>query len=203
MTQPRYLYAELSALVAARLNCIADDARYKPTDVSQSITMRRGWIDKHTERIHNLVGNHMPSGSGFDQGTGLDLDASHADKLVFTTSYHHMNDGGMYDGWTEHTVTVTPSFNGLNIRVSGRNRNDIKEYIRDCFDSALETELTGVCRHCGNVGPYMTECQNCEPQDGLGRMRFVETGLAVESTVNVGEQRQAQETVSLETENRK
>jgi hypothetical protein len=37
---------------------------------------------------------------------------------------------------------VTPSFQGINIRVSGRNRNDIKEYIHDEFSNALETDVT-------------------------------------------------------------
>jgi hypothetical protein len=84
----------------------------------------------------------MPSGSGFDSGTTLDLDASHADKLVFQTSFHHMDENGYYDGWTEHTVTVTPSLRDrYHIRISGRNRNDIKEMIHQSFDVALETDV--------------------------------------------------------------
>jgi hypothetical protein len=53
-----------------------------------------------------------------------------------------MNDTGYYDGWTEHTVTVTPSFSGINIRVSGRNRNDIKDYIHETFSYALRSDVT-------------------------------------------------------------
>lgn len=48
---------------------------------------------------------------------------------------------GMYVGWTEHTITVTPSFIGLNVKVSGRNRNEIKDYIADHFSDCLETEI--------------------------------------------------------------
>src|SRR5215469_16388627 len=91
----RYLYSELSTLIQARKNC------------QQSNNTE--WFDRHSGTIQKLCKQHLPSGSGFDSGTKFDLDASRADKLVFHTSFHHMNESGMYDGWTEHTVTVTPS----------------------------------------------------------------------------------------------
>jgi hypothetical protein len=80
----------------------------------------------------------FPSGSGFDSGTKLD-DSSTGNKLVFTTAYHHMNDGGMYDGWTEHTITAKPDLEiGFRLSITGRDRNGIKEYISDMFNEALE-----------------------------------------------------------------
>lgn len=125
----RYLYSELSGLIQARINCQKND--------------NLEWRKKHEDRIEFLVREHMPHGSGFDSGTTIDLSLSHADKLVFpSTAYHHMNDGGYYDGWTVHTVTVTPSFTGFHLRVSGTNRNDIKEYIGESFQIALMTDLT-------------------------------------------------------------
>ena len=131
----RYLYSELASTVDAMHRCEEQPEQYGE------------WADKHAETIHNLVREYMPSGSGFDAGTQLDCVASHAEKLVFRTSYHHMTDVGYYDGWTEHTITVTPAFvNGFNIRVSGRNRNDIKDYIADTFSQALKTELPVVTR---------------------------------------------------------
>lgn len=124
----RYLYSEIASLVQARLNCQTNN--------------NPAWLLRHEDRIEALVKEHLPSGSGFDSGTKIDLDRSHADKLTFTTSFHHMAESGMYDGWTEHTVTVTPSFNGFHLRVSGRNRNDIKDYISETFDYALNTVIT-------------------------------------------------------------
>lgn len=73
-----------------------------------------------------------PSGSGFDAGTELD-DKSTPKKLIFNTGYHHMNDDGFYVEWTDHAITITPGFNGLNLIVTGKNRNDIKDYIGDVF----------------------------------------------------------------------
>lgn len=80
----------------------------------------------------------MPSGSGIDSGTKLDYGRSTPDKLVFTMSFHHMNDSGMYDGWTDHSITVKPSLvYGIEIGISGRNRNDIKDYLGDTYHAAL------------------------------------------------------------------
>jgi hypothetical protein len=87
--------------------------------------------------LEALIRDRMPGGSGFDNGTTLDDDATRTDKLVFRTAFHHMDESGGYDGWTEHTVIVTPAFGGFDIRVTGRNRNDIKAYIADTFHHAL------------------------------------------------------------------
>jgi hypothetical protein len=103
---------------------------------------RRGnaeWKNEHTERLRELVKEHMPSGSGFDSGVDIDFERSNSERLVFYTSFHHMVEG-YYDGWTDHTVTVKPSlFYGIDVKVGGRNRNDIKEHIEMWFSDALET----------------------------------------------------------------
>ena len=129
----RYLESELASLIDAYKRCLRDS-------VERSAHWR-DMADTHEATIERLVKDFMPSGSGFDAGTKLDLDLSHAERLVFTTSYHHMNDGGYYDGWTEHTVTVTPGFNGSNIRISGRDRNGIKDYIHSTFGDALGRDV--------------------------------------------------------------
>lgn len=101
------------------------------------------WMQRHSDNVAALVREHMPSGSGFDNGTKIDLDASrNGTRLVFDTSFHHMHESGMYDGWTVHCVTVKPSLAfGFELHISGRDRNDIKEYISEAFHTALMTEL--------------------------------------------------------------
>lgn len=101
------------------------------------------WLVKHTEMVRQLTDDYLPSGSGFDNGTRIDMEASKGgERLVFTTAYHHMNESGMYDGWTEHTVTIRPCLiHGMSMKVTGRDRNDIKDYIAECFSSALEQEF--------------------------------------------------------------
>lgn len=98
------------------------------------------WEAKHEEAISAVL-KIAPSGSGFDNGTKFDRDRSNDRKLLFTTSFHHMNEHGYYDGWTDHTITVTADLGfGYRIKVSGSNRNGIKEYIADCFAEFLDTE---------------------------------------------------------------
>ena len=122
------LYRKLASLVQAHINC--------------EISGNKEWFEKHEARIEELVKNYMPSGSGFDCGTKIDLDKSTPEKLVFYTDFHHMNEVGYYDGWTEHRITVRPSLAfGFTLTISGRNRNEIKDYIHQAFDCALNEEI--------------------------------------------------------------
>lgn len=96
------------------------------------------WADKHRAAIEAACEDQMPSGSGFDMGVGLQFDKSTPDKLVFDAPYHHMDDNGMYSGWTGHQVIVTPSLCfDFDMRITGRDRNGIKDYIADTFSHAL------------------------------------------------------------------
>ena len=102
--------------------------------------VNREWVVKHRQTLE-AMDNDLPSGAGFDAGSTLDTYASTPEKLVYRTSFHHMNESGMYDGWTEHEVIVTPSLSfGFNLRISGRNRNGIKEYIAEQFQEYLDSE---------------------------------------------------------------
>ncbi len=98
------------------------------------------WQSRHEATLETLAKDFMPSGSGIDCGTKLDIDASlrQPDRMVFTFSYHHMNEAGMYDGWTEHKLVVSPSLQfGFSMKITGRDRNDVKEYLHDVFHGAL------------------------------------------------------------------
>ena len=80
----------------------------------------------------------LPYGSGFDAGSAVDLSKSTGQKIVIDTSFHHMNENGYYDGWTDHQVIVTPCLMyGYKLRITGRDRNQIKEYIRQQFDDII------------------------------------------------------------------
>lgn len=89
--------------------------------------------DRNEDEILRIIRTFMPHGSGFDVGLELDFDRSTESKLIFKTSFHHMSETGMYDGWTDHVVTFEATFTTPNVKVSGRNRNDIKDYIADTF----------------------------------------------------------------------
>ena len=96
------------------------------------------WLD----RLEKELPAFLPSGSGFDAGSTLDIDVSSPEKLVFLTSFHHMNEHGSYDVWTDHKITVKPSLvHGFILSVSGSNRNDIKSYIHETFNYLLHNSF--------------------------------------------------------------
>lgn len=91
------------------------------------------WESNHEDRIEELL-KLLPSGSGLDAGVKLDWENSTIDRLVFTFGFHHMNEAGYYDGWTEHKLKVTASLSfGFELHITGRNRNMIKDYLYDLF----------------------------------------------------------------------
>lgn len=118
----------IACAVAARMNCVRN--------------ANNEWQKKWGERLTQLEGC-LPSGSGVDRGTTIPREqfASPEVKLTFVMDFHHMNDGGMYDGWTDHILYVQPTFgNDFHIRVTGRDRNGIKEYLADLLADALRKE---------------------------------------------------------------
>ena len=72
----------------------------------------------------------------------MDLEKSTPNLLVFNTAFHHMDDHGYYDQWTDHTIRVKPSLlHDTELTVSGKNHRMIKDYIADSFMCALEEEV--------------------------------------------------------------
>ena len=112
-------YQALANRIIAKNNCID--------------TKNWEWEEKHLATIEKIM-TSSPSGSGIDCGTKIDLEKSTDEKLIFYCGFHHMNENGMYDGWTEHEIIVTPSLAfTINIKITGKNRNQIKEYLHDVY----------------------------------------------------------------------
>jgi len=121
------LYQELSSLLLAIENC--------------EKAGNHEWHSKHRDNIKSLVSDLMPSGSGIDSGTSFDFDASKPERLVLSFGYHHMDEGGGYDGWTYHTAVVKPSLAfDFDLRITGPDRNGIKDYLHECYEVALREE---------------------------------------------------------------
>jgi len=100
------------------------------------------WFQLHSERLEEIVKN-LPSGSGIDNGTKLLLNECNPSKVVFSFSFHHMNEHGSYTTWTDHKVIVTPAFRDIDIKITGKNRNQIKDYLHSVYLEALTEEYTG------------------------------------------------------------
>ena len=129
------VYSRLSNLVQWYGNLIECDDQEKANT----------YLPQCEKEIQEIMGNHLPHGSGFDSGCKLNLDESKPERLVIDTGFHHMDEMGGYDKWTEHQVIVTPSlWRGFNLRITGRNYRDIKEYMYEMFDYALHREIVGI-----------------------------------------------------------
>lgn len=97
------------------------------------------WRDKWSERITQLE-EHLPHGSGLDGRVKILSASTSPRQLVIAVEYHHMNENGFYDGWTQHTIRIRPTFFGCDVVVSGRDRNQIKDYLADLFSHAIEED---------------------------------------------------------------
>jgi len=126
--QRKPLYQIIASRVQAAINCQTNG--------------NKAWEDRHLAAVEHYVREYLPSGSGIDTGTKFNDDRLDADRLRFDLSFHHMDQHGGYDGWTDHAVIATPSLaNGFDLRITGRNRNDIKDYLADTYAHALSVEI--------------------------------------------------------------
>lgn len=119
------LIARIHTALQARRNCIA----------SGNEEMR----NSHERTLANY-NNLLPNGSGFNMGCIIDMDRSTDKAIYIDTEFHHMNEAGYYTRWTQHTIKVIPEFTGFDLRVSGLNHRDIKDYIADVFHHDLSLE---------------------------------------------------------------
>jgi hypothetical protein len=52
-----------------------------------------------------------------------------------------MDEHGHYDGWTEHKLIITLSLpNEFRLSITGRNRNQIKDYLYELFYNTFDIE---------------------------------------------------------------
>lgn len=128
MTHTKPLFAILASALQARLNCEKSG--------------NTEWFIRHLEKIEDFCKKYLPHGSGFDSGCNFDPDASRPNRLVFSADFHHMNENGFYDGWTTHSVIITPDLAfGFNMRITGRDKREIKEYISQVFHDVLSQSV--------------------------------------------------------------
>ena len=92
------------------------------------------WAAENLVTLSGLVRRYLPRGRGFDTRTLLDFISSHPNRLMFQTDYHH----------SAYTVTVTPTFEGINVEVKGPNNNGtgkMENIIKKTFYTSLMAVL--------------------------------------------------------------
>lgn len=100
-------------------------------------TVNDSFLSECENRIDKLE-KMLPSGSGIDCGCKIDHKNSGIKKVVITFDYHFMNEDGYYDGWGSFKLTVLPRLDGnIDMKISGKDRNQVKDYFYDLFDTEL------------------------------------------------------------------
>lgn len=105
---------------------------------SKPLIGRQAALDLHGSYYASLI-YRLPSGSGIDNGTKVLM--MNQGKAMFMMGFHHMDEHGNYDGWTQHIVTVRPTLTGYTYTCSGPNRNNIKDYLVETLQLVLEAEV--------------------------------------------------------------
>jgi hypothetical protein len=98
------------------------------------------WLNKWTDHLE-LLNKSLPSGSGIDAGCKIDIQNSKEDKIIISFSYHHLNENGYYDGWTDHKLILRPTFDEFSMKITGKDKNQVKDYLYDVFYFALNKEI--------------------------------------------------------------
>lgn len=96
------------------------------------------------EDLRDAIMRGAPSGSGIDCGTTLAEQVCSATRIELYCEFHHMDQHGYYDGWTRHPITITPAFDGISMKVGGRDRNGIKEYLAEVYYDWARSECPHV-----------------------------------------------------------
>jgi hypothetical protein len=98
------------------------------------------WMGECLSRIYRL-NKELPNGSGIDAGCEIDEKKSTKNKIVISFGFHHMDENGMYDGWTNHDLIIRPDFDGFKIKITGPNRNFVKGYLYELFEYELQKQI--------------------------------------------------------------
>lgn len=122
----QYIARKLNQIENLRSNPLLRESVYSP--------------DVELLELEQWVRKNGPSGSGIDDGTRLENSSSN--RIALKTSFHHMNENGFYDGWTNHILIVKPDLAlGFDLHITGQDRNQIKDYLGDVYTTWLNEEV--------------------------------------------------------------
>jgi len=115
---------------------------YKLIAQTVAWTPNENWEDNREKLLRYIEKNLLPSGSGINTGTKITRDQFKQGAFQLYLEFHHMNESGYYDGWTNHTIMVKPDLQfDFTMHIGGRDRNQIKDYLGDVYDNCLREEV--------------------------------------------------------------
>lgn len=99
------------------------------------------FADRWDDLLTLIEKNLLPHGSGIDCGCKIVREKCDDSRITIEFSYHHMNENGVYVGWSEYRVTARPGLEiDLSLTITGQDRNGLKEYFADLFLATLLTQ---------------------------------------------------------------
>jgi len=102
------------------------------------------WEINHYNKIEKIIDTYLPSGSGINSGVSFNFDLSTSKKLIFTSSFHYMNNNGFYDGWIDFKIEIKPDLQFLyNMKIIGDFTKDkqLKDYLYDLFSECFNQQF--------------------------------------------------------------
>lgn len=119
------VYQKIHTLVASIKRCEMND--------------RQEWLARYRSDLSTLLKERLPSGGGFDNGSDLLL--CDDKKMIFQTAFHRMDDNGFYSGWSYFKITVVPSFDGIDIKVTTRDDRSLIDFVFESFYISLTENI--------------------------------------------------------------
>jgi hypothetical protein len=99
-----------------------------------------GWCKNHSYYLDELEKNYLPHGSGIDSGCTIDREFK-KDCVIINVPYHNMDENGYYCGWSEFKVICKPEFDGIYLKITGKDKYYVKDYLYSVFANCLEEEM--------------------------------------------------------------
>lgn len=123
--------------------------------MAQTFAAYKGCIDMgnsdyetiHRDKLDMMAREYLPSGSGVDNGTTIDVDRCTLDSMVLRFGWHYMNEDGYYCGWINFVVGITASLRwGFDVQIATTDTDKdeqvdgLLDYLHDLYQNALAEE---------------------------------------------------------------
>ena len=104
-------------------------------------TNNREWVHNHEMKLTEIESQNLPHGSGIDNGCSINHEKSNKDKVVIDFDFHVMDENGFYDGWVNFKAVAKPVFDGIEVRIIGKDTHFLKDYLQNLFCHVLTNEI--------------------------------------------------------------
>lgn len=98
------------------------------------------WLNNHEFSLFEIERNNLPHGSGIDSGCTIDREFKE-NKVILNVPFHNMDEFGGYCGWSEFKIICKPEFDGISLKIIGKDKYYVKDYLYDLFYEILQKEI--------------------------------------------------------------